>query len=114
MAAATKGKSLLYTCAAVSTVAIVVIVLDILGLFQIPGKVTTSPIGSSTRFDLNFFLTYNLFPVLIVLNLVLWAFTAVSGRMLHSRPGMRSLLSILYMLVAVVLLAILAYRMVFA
>ncbi len=114
MAAATKGKSVLYTCAAVSTLAIVVIILDIFGLFQIPGKATTSPIGSSTRFDLNFFLTYNLFPILIVFNLVFWAFTAVSGRMLHTRPAMRSLLAVLYMLVTVVLLAILAYRMVFA
>jgi hypothetical protein len=113
VAAAHKGKALLYTCTIVSTVVTILIVLNIIGVISIPGAGGNKlPLGSSAKFDLTYFLTFTVFPVLILFNLVFWVFTAVSGRMFANRPGVRQTMQLLYALVTIGLLAILALRLI--
>lgn len=110
MSAAYKGKTLLYTCAIISTAAIVLIALNIFGIFTIPGPGTGNLPVANGRFDWKYFLSFNVFPVLIIFNLMFWVFTAVSGRMLVNRPGVRQTMQFFYSLVTIALLAILALR----
>ena len=102
----------MYTCTIVSTIAIVLIALNIFGIFTIPhpGE-DVVPLGPR-KFEWKYFLSFNVFPVLIVFNLVFWAFTAVSGRMLANRPGVRQTMQFFYALVTLGLLGILAIRMI--
>jgi hypothetical protein len=110
--AAYKGKALLYTCTIVSTIVTVLILLNIFGVLSIPRPGGNDlPLGSSAKFDLTYFLTFTVFPVLIVFNLGFWVFTAVSGRMFANRPGVRQTMQFLYALVTIALLAILALRL---
>jgi len=112
VAAAQKGKALLYTCTIVSTIAIVLIALNIFGIFTIPrpgGDVV--PLGSR-KFDWKYFLSFNVFPVLILFNLVFWTFTAVSGRMFANRPGVRQAMQFFYALVTIALIGILVVRVI--
>ena len=111
MAATFKGKALLYTCTIVSTVVTILIALNIFGVLTLPGATSGGSQLGSQPDDWKYFLTFNVFPVLTFLNLVFWAFTAVSGRMFQNRPGMRQTMQFFYSLVTVGLLAILVVRM---
>lgn len=102
----------MYTCAIISTIASIGIALNILGIVVLPRPGGTSiPIGSGGRFDWKYFLTFNVFPVLILFNLMFWVFTTVSGRTFTSRPGVRQALQVFYTLITVLLLGILAFLM---
>ncbi|PZR19342.1 MAG: hypothetical protein DI538_31235 [Azospira oryzae] len=71
---------------------------------------TLPPSSFAGQFDWKYFLTFNVFPVLIVFNLVFWVITAVSGRMFITRPALRQALQTFYVIITVLLLAILAFR----
>lgn len=111
MAASNKGKTLLHICTIVSTIVIVVITLNIFGVITVPGSSGGGLPLSSGRFDWNYVLTLVVFPVLIFLNLVFWAFTAVSGRTFLNRPAVRQAMQVFYTLLTVALVGILVYRM---
>ena len=112
MAATQKGKALLYTCTIISTVVIILIALNIFGIFTVPKSGGSNlPLGSDGRSDWMFILTFNVFPVLIFFNLVFWAFTAVSGRMISKRPGFRQAMQIFYTLLTISLVGILLFRL---
>jgi len=108
-ASSSKGKALLYTCTIVSTAAIILIALNIFGIFTLPGE-SQLPVGSGGSFDWKYFLSFNVFPVLILFNLAFWVFTAVSGRMFVTRPGVRQAMQFFYGLLTIVLLLILVVR----
>jgi hypothetical protein len=111
VAASYKGKTLLYTCTIISSAAIVLIALNIFGIFTLPGPGGGQlPIGSGGSFDWKYVLSFNVFPVLILFNLVFWVFTAVSGQMFARRPGVRQAMQFFYSLLTLVLLIILAVR----
>lgn len=101
----------MYICAIVSTAAIVLITLNIFGVFTSPhSEGNNLPLDSTAKFDWKYFLSFTVFPVLILFNLVFWVFTAVSGRMLSNRPGVRQAMQFFYSLVTVALLGILMAR----
>lgn len=108
--ASQKGKTLLYTCTIISTVVIVLIALNIFGILTLSNA--EAPLGSSQKFDLKYFLTFTLFPVLIFCNLVFWVITAVSGRLFNNRPGLRQGLQVVAVMVMMALVGILVFRVV--
>jgi hypothetical protein len=111
--ASQKGKVLLHTCTIISTVAVLLIALNIFGILTLPGVGEgKSPLGSSQKFDWKYFLTFTVFPVLIVSNLVFWVITAVSGRMLNNRPGIRQAMQVFYVIVTIALVGVLALRII--
>ncbi|MEJ1240823.1 hypothetical protein WBG78_21940 [Chryseolinea sp. T2] len=104
-----KGKALLYGCTIISTVAILLIALNIFGVLTLSGS-GEAPIASSQRFSWKYFLTFTIFPILIFFNLVFWVLTAVSGRMLNNRPNVRQALQVFYVIVTSALVGILVFR----
>ncbi|MGC3943579.1 MAG: hypothetical protein QM762_03420 [Chryseolinea sp.] len=111
--ASQKGKTLLYTCTIISTVAILLTALNIFGILTLSGTAgADSPLGSSQKFDWKYFLTFTVFPILILSNLVFWAITAVSGRMFNNRPGVRQAMQVFYVIVTIALVCVLAFRIV--
>lgn len=112
VAAAHKGKALLYTCTVVSTAVIILIALNIFGILTLPTPGGNKlPLGASTRFDLKYVLTFNVFPILILFNLVFWVFTAVSGRMIARNSGVRQTMQVFYTIVTIALVGILVFRL---
>jgi hypothetical protein len=111
VAVAYKGKALLYTCTVVSTIVTILIALNMFGILTVPGSKSGGLPLESSQFEWKYFLTFNVFPVLTLLNLVFWAFTAVSGRMFLNRPGVRQTVQFFYALVTIGLLGILVFRM---
>jgi len=95
----------------VSTVVTILIALNMFGILTFPGSEAGSLPLASARFEWKYFLLFNLFPLLTLLNLVFWAFTAVSGRMFLNRPGIRQTMQVFYALVTIGLLGILVFRM---
>lgn len=101
----------MYTCTIISSAAIILIALNMFGIFTPPKPGGQHPPSSfAGQFDWMYFLTFNVFPVLIVFNLVFWVITAVSGRMFVTRPALRQALQFFYVMITVALLAILALR----
>lgn len=101
----------MYTCTIISSAAIVLIALNMFGVVTLPRPGGELPPSSfAGQFDWKYFLTFNVFPVLIVFNLVFWVITAVSGRMFITRPVLRQALQTFYVIITVLLLAILAFR----
>lgn len=89
------------------------IALNIFGVFTLPGTAASeAPLGSGQKFDLKYFLTFTVFPILIFLNLVFWVITAVSGRMFISRPEIRQAMQVFYVILTIALVGVLFLRMI--
>ena len=112
MAATFQGKALLYTCTMVSTLVTILIALNIFGILTVPGATPGGLQLGAERFDWKYFLTFTVFPILILSNLVFWVITAVSGRMFNNRPGVRQAMQVFYVIVTIALVCVLAFRIV--
>lgn len=110
MAETHKDKTLLYTCTTISTILIVLIALNIFGILTLPGSESNDLPNGARQFDLKYFLTFTLFPVLVFLNLALWTFTTVSGTVFQHRRGVKLTMQLVYSLITLGLLVILVFR----